>query len=181
MTGLFDLIGILSRSGTSAPRSSRGRRATSHGRGAPATGTGGGAGPPGQRGPAGGEFFSSPACTKTVPKHYFRPLRPSPPPCPEPHFGPDFGCKFAQGWVRRGLRLEKNWHVPMANPLKSPQKCQNAALQRRLRARCGALPVGARSTPTLDVDAIMCTHHMQPPFPKIAPPWVGGEQRRRPN
>ena len=43
--------------------------------------------------------------------------------------------------------------------------------------QCCALPVGARSTPTLDVDAIMWTPHMQPPFQKIAPPWVGGEQR----
>ena len=54
--------------------------------------------------------------------------------------------------------------------------------------QCCALPVGARSTPTLDVDAIisiMWTHHMQPPFQKIAPLGSGRavvlEQRRRPN
>ena len=84
----------------------------------PSDGDGGRSGPPGQRGAAGGEFFSSPACTKSAPKHYFRPLRPSPPPCPGPHFGPDFGCKFAQEWVCRGW--EKIWHVPLANPQKSP-------------------------------------------------------------
>ena len=87
------------------------------------------------RGPAGGEFFFGPRSTKTAPKHCFRPLHPAPPPCPEPHFGPDLGCKFAQEWVHRGW--EKIWHLPMTNPPKSPPNgvkmwLFNVQLQRRL-------------------------------------------------
>ena len=74
--------------------------------------------PPARGAPPEAENFRAPHAQKLHRKHDFRPLRPSPPPCPEPHFRPDFGCKFAQEWVRRGW--EKNWHVPLANPKRSP-------------------------------------------------------------
>ena len=104
--------------GTSAPRSSRGRRATSHGRGAPATGTGGGAGPPARGAPPAANFFRAPHAQKLHRNTIFGHCAPRHRHAPDPILGRILGANLrrsgsAGGGRKFGMCL---WQTPKHRP-----------------------------------------------------------------
>ena len=104
--------------GTSAPRSSRGRRATSHGRGAPATGTGGGAGPPARGAPPAANFFRAPHAQNLHRNTIFGHCAPRHRHAPDPILGRILGANLrrsgsAGGGRKIGMCL---WQTPKDRP-----------------------------------------------------------------